>query len=160
MAQELYFTHVDFEPTVQDWLEYATQAHLNQKVIDYITDHPEQLDCNDCKETELVKAALNSKSKCMPSRRSWKRVADMLDEAEKDGALSDQFKLKCLSAIAVLVGDSNAANFSEYLMSKEPYFDQKLARQVAEAHVEAIADTTDMSEKITLIFNTVNKEGF
>lgn len=115
-AQEDRFVYLDFEPTVQEWLEYAAQAHLNQRVIDYITDHPEQLDLNGYKETELVKAALNSKSKRLPSRRSWTGVAEMLDNAENDNALTDQFKRKCvLLAIAGLVGDSNAANFSEYL---------------------------------------------
>lgn len=115
-AQQDRFVYMDFEPTVQEWLEYAAQARLNQRVIDYITDHPEQLDLNGYKEKELVKSALNSKSKRMPSRRSWNGVAAMLDNAEKDGALSDQFKRKCvLLAIAGLVGDSNAANFSEYL---------------------------------------------
>lgn len=115
-AQQDRFVYLDFEPTVQEWLEYAAQARLNQRVIDYITDHPEQLDFNGFREKELVKSALNSKSKRMPSRRSWNGVADMLDNAEKDGALNDQFKRKCvLLAIAGLVGDSNAANFSEYL---------------------------------------------
>ena len=115
-AQEDRFVFMEFEPTVQEWLEYAVKAHLNQRVIDYITDHPEQLDYNGYKETELIKAALNSKSKRLASRRSWTGVALMLDNAEKDGALSDQFKRKCvLLATAGLVGDSNAANFSEYL---------------------------------------------
>ncbi len=96
MSKEPYFDQkLAREPTVQEWLEYAAQARLNQRVIDYITDHPEQL---------------------VPSRRSWNGVAAMLDNAEKDGALDDKFKRKrVLLAIAGLVGDSNAANFSEYL---------------------------------------------
>lgn len=115
-AQQDRFVYIDFEPTVDEWLEYATKANLNQRVIDYINDHPEQLDFELFKNQELVKSALNSKSKRLPSRRSWKAVADMLDKAEADNALSDQFKTKCVMlSIAGLVGDCNAINFADYL---------------------------------------------
>ena len=135
-AQQDRFVYMDFEPTIQEWLEYAAQARLNQRVIDYITDHPEQLDFNGFREKELVKGALNSKSKRMPSRRSWNGVANMLDNAEKDGALNDQFKRKCvLLAIAGLVGDSNAANFSEYLK----------AGRALSAEMVLLADTFDLN---------------
>ena len=135
-AQQDRYVYMDFEPTIQEWLEYAAQARLNQRVIDYITDHPEQLDFNGFREKELVKGALNSKSKRMPSRRSWNGVANMLDNAEKDGALNDQFKRKCvLLAIAGLVGDSNAANFSEYLK----------AGRALSAEMVLLADTFDLN---------------
>lgn len=115
-AQQDRFVYIDFEPTVDEWLEYAAKSNLNQRVIDYINDHPEQLDFELFKNKELVKSALNSKTKRLPSRRSWKAVADMLDNAEADNALSDQFKKKCVMlSIAGLVGDSNAVNFADYL---------------------------------------------
>lgn len=115
-AQQDRYAYFDFEPTVQEWLSFMIEQHKNQRVIDYITDHPEQLDFHGYKDKELVKGALASKSKRMPSRRSWTATADMLDRAEADGALSDQFKRKCvLLSIQSLVGDANAANFAEYL---------------------------------------------
>lgn len=115
-AQQDRFVFIEFEPSVDEWLEYAAEIQMNQRVIDFITDHPEQLDFDLFRNKELVKSALNSKNKRLPSRRSWKAVADMLDNAEADNALSDQFKMKCvLNAISGLVGISNAINFKDYL---------------------------------------------
>lgn len=122
-AQKDRFLWCRFAPTVQETLNYFVEQHLNQRVIDYISDHPVDLDFDhfspdhkDMMEALQSQAEANGGVAVAPSCRSWERVAHMIDLAEADGALQDNFKRKCLLiGIEGLVGTSIAANFNEYL---------------------------------------------
>lgn len=122
-AQKDRYAWFKFEPTVQETLDYFTEIGLNQRVIDYITDHPSDLDFDHfSKEHASQLEALQTQAEnnggvaVAPSCRSWERVGHTLDNAEKDGALEDSTKRKALLlAIQGLVGTNIAANFSEYL---------------------------------------------
>ena len=122
-AQKDRFMWFKFEPTVQETLEYFAEIKLNQRVIDYISDHPVDLDFDhfskdhsDMIEAIVSQAESSGGIPVTPSCRSWERVGHLIDNAEADGALQDPFKRKCvLIAVQGLVGTSIAANFNEYL---------------------------------------------
>ncbi len=123
MAQKSRFLWCKFAPTVQETLEYFVSIHLNQRVIDYISDHPVDLDFDhfskehqDMLEAIQAQAEQNGGVAVAPNCRNWERAGHMIDIAEQDGALQDPFKRKCLLiGIEGLVGTSIAANFNEYL---------------------------------------------
>lgn len=121
LAQKDRFLWAKFTPSVQETLDYFVEKHLNQRVIDYISDHPADLDFEHFENKEMLEAVqsqaeANGGVAVAPSCRSWERVAKMVDLAEADGALKDAFKRKCLLiGIEGLVGTAIAANFNEYL---------------------------------------------
>lgn len=122
-AQKDRFIWFDFKPTVQETLEYFVSIKLNQRVIDYISDHPVDLDFEHFSKdhTDMIEAIETAAEAAgtipvFPSCRSWERAGHMIDNAEADGALTDPFKRKCLLiGIQGLVGVNIAANFNEYL---------------------------------------------
>lgn len=122
-AQKSRFVWFDFQPAVQETLEYFAKIHLNQRVIDYISDHPIDLDFDhfspdqkDRMEAIESQAQASHTVAVFPNCRAWERVGHTIDNAEADGALTDPFKRKCLlTAIQGLVGVNIAANFNEYL---------------------------------------------
>lgn len=116
IAQKDRFAWFDFTPTVKEWLDYAVAKGFNSRVIDFINDNPSQLDFDLFTNKELLEAAKNTGIGRTPSRRGWERVAHIVDNAEKDGALTDDFKKKCLlMAIQGIVGTNCATMFQEYL---------------------------------------------
>lgn len=122
-AQKDRYVWFKFEPTVKETLDYFTEIGLNQRVIDYITDHPADLDFDHfSKEHVNQLEAIQSQAESSggiavaPSCRSWERVGHTIDTAERDGALEDAAKRKALVlAIQGFVGTNIAANFNEYL---------------------------------------------
>ena len=123
LAQKDRFLWAKFAPSVQETLNYWVEQNVNQRVIDYISDHPVDLDFEhfspehkDMIEAIQSQAEQNGGVARAPSCRSWFRAAKMVDKAESKGWLQDPFKRKCLLiGIEGLVGTSIAANFNEYL---------------------------------------------
>lgn len=116
LAQKDRFCWFSFEPTVKETLDYFVEKGLNSRVIDFINDHPDYLDFNHFTNKELLEAAKNTGIGRTPSCRSWERVAHTVTNAEKDGALTDDFKRKCLLiAIQGMVGTTCATLFQDYL---------------------------------------------
>lgn len=61
----------EFTPTVQEWIDWATDNGVNSQIINYIKNNPKHLDPSPSRETmeSMVKR---------PSRRSWKRLSDSI----------------------------------------------------------------------------------
>ena len=122
-AQKSRFVWFDFKPTVQETLEYFIRKGVNQRVIDYISDHPIDLDFEhfdpvhkDMMEAIEAQAQSANQIAVFPNCRNWECVGEVVDAAEKDNGLTDPFKRKCvLIAVQGLVGVNIAANFNEYL---------------------------------------------
>lgn len=122
-AQKSRFIWFDFKPTVQETLSYFIKKGVNQRVIDYISDHPVDLDFDhfspehkDMMEAIEAQAQEANQPAVFPNCRNWECAGEVVDAAEKDGGLQDPFKRKCLLlAIQGLVGVNIAANFNEYL---------------------------------------------
>jgi len=116
LAQKDRFAWFSFEPTVKETLDYFVSIGLNSRVIDFINDHPDYLDFNHFTNKELLESAKANGIGRTPSCRGWERVGHTVDNAEKDGALTDDFKRKCLLlAIQGIVGTTCATMFQEYL---------------------------------------------
>lgn len=116
LAQKDRFCWFDFTPSFDETIEYFSSIHLDQRVIDYLTDNPSQLDFDHFKNKELLEAAKNTGMGTLPSCRSWERVARTVQKADELGYLQDQtLKKSLLIAIEGLVGTTNAINFAEYL---------------------------------------------
>lgn len=119
LAQKDRFAWFDFAPTVKETLDYFAEIKLNSRVINFINDFPSYLDFDHFKNKELLEAAKNTGIGRTPSCRSWERVGHVVDKAEKDNALNDEFKRKCLLiAIQGIVGTTCATMFQDYLKTE------------------------------------------
>ena len=75
------FNIYEFAPTVNDWLDWAKEEELDERVINFISQNPELLDG----DSSYEKSTLNK----TPDRRSWERVSKIIQDAEK---LDDLYK--------------------------------------------------------------------
>ena len=65
------FNIYEFAPTVGDWLEWAKNSEIDQRIIDFIDENPEYLDSNqnDSGDDNLERS---------PDRRSWERTSQII----------------------------------------------------------------------------------
>lgn len=91
-----------FKPTVSEWLLWAAEHKLDNRVISFIEKHP------DCLEQD---AGMDDNGmEKTPDRRSWQRVAELIAKMETvDKAIE--------KAIAGIVGVTVALKFSAFLKS-------------------------------------------
>ena len=114
LAQRDRFAWYTFEPSVDEWLNYASEQGYNFRVISYISKNNTDLD--PFSNAELVKIANNSSMSKLPSRRSWERVSSVLNRADEMGLMEKaEHKKFMLETIAGIVGTSVAINFKPYI---------------------------------------------
>lgn len=89
-----------FRPTVAEWLLWAEQQGLDERVIHFIENNQDALDAP-------FNVNANSIDKCA-DRRAWERVSDLMKGLEE----VDDFALKLIGGI---VGAKAAARFAESL---------------------------------------------
>ena len=89
------FNIYEFKPTVEEWLNWATQHKLDERVINFIQDNPTWLDGDKSDYQGLDKSA---------DRRAWKKVSDIM---LKTNVIKDIHK----RIIAGIVGSGGAAAF-------------------------------------------------
>lgn len=63
------FNIYEFVPTVENWIEWATNAGLDKRVISFIEENPEYLDTNEDPDENLERT---------PDRRSWERTSAVI----------------------------------------------------------------------------------
>lgn len=69
------FNIYEFRPTVQEWLLWAAQKKLDNRVIDFISENPEMLDgAAFTREDQGLEKS--------PDRRGWERVSNILQQSE------------------------------------------------------------------------------
>lgn len=67
------FNIYEFRPTVQEWLLWATQKKLDNRVISFISENPEMLDGAEfTREDQGLEKS--------PDRRAWERVSNILQQ--------------------------------------------------------------------------------
>ena len=76
------FNIYEFEPTVDDWLLWAQQQNLDERIISFISENPEYLDGADL-------ATLGDNLERTPDRRSWERTSNII---KKIDCLGDEQK--------------------------------------------------------------------
>jgi hypothetical protein len=96
------WTVFDIEPTVEDWLDWAKDSELSSEVWDFINHNHAHLEHNDDYEPNKV----------YPSRRSWERLDECLQNAKalenKDGTLLFQLT-------SAFVGFEAAVAFKDFV---------------------------------------------
>lgn len=88
-----------FQPTVNEWIVWAQASGLDERVISFITHHPDYLDGE---MLRMVDAGLEK----MPDRRAWERVSQIMAHT---GKTDDTTK----KIVAGIVGAKAAARFFE-----------------------------------------------
>ena len=126
-GDEYQLTHLDpslvsrfnvyqFCPTVQEWLLWAQQKHLDQRVVEFIQNEPTLLD-NTAERKEGEDTGLEK----YPDRRAWRRVSDVLQETAPDETLRPRRSLgdDDIDLIAGIVGAQAASRLFAFLQGNQ-----------------------------------------
>ena len=105
------FNIYEFRPSVQEWIRWATQSHLDERVISFIQSHTDMLDG---KYTGDEAAGLTK----TPDRRAWKKLSDCI----KGQHNMEDLKIMCTG----IVGAPATAAFYQFLQS----FNQLSAKEI------------------------------
>lgn len=99
------FNKYDFRPTPEEWIDWAMNAKVNKYVMGFISKHRDYLDSpqGSAQKTDTV----------YPSRRSWKRMSDIL--IANPGLAEDDNGLKTI-ALGV-IGMDATSSFANYVKS-------------------------------------------
>ncbi|OWV14121.1 AAA family ATPase [Fibrobacter sp. UWB5] len=90
------FNIYEFRPTVQEWLLWAAQKKLDNRVICFISENPEMLDGAEfTREDQGLEKS--------PDRRAWERVSNILQQNEVNSLLK--------TIIAGVIGMTAASKF-------------------------------------------------
>lgn len=126
-GDEYQLTHLDpalvsrfnvyqFAPTAQEWLLWARQQKLDQRVIDFIQNDATLLD-----GTPQQREGEDTGLEKYPDRRAWRRVSDVLQEEGPDGSLRPRRELgeDDLDLLAGIVGAAAASRFYAFLQGRQ-----------------------------------------
>lgn len=107
------FVVYNFTPTVQEWLDWATEAGVNRVVTGYISQYSGDLD--PYSNAQASKTSGKSFDGILPSRRTWVHFANFLDMATEKGLFEGNKGLGILQeSCAGYVGQAIAAKFKTY----------------------------------------------
>ena len=65
------FNIYEFEPTIEDWIAWAQESGIDQRIVNFISENPEYLDGNEV-DTD------HNNLERTPDRRSWERTSDII----------------------------------------------------------------------------------
>ena len=105
------FNIYEFHPSVQEWIRWASQNHLDERVIQFIQSHTDMLDG---KYSGDEAAGLTK----TPDRRAWKKLSDCI----KGQSDMEDLKILCTG----IVGAAATASFYQFLTS----FNQLSAKEI------------------------------
>ena len=71
------FNLYHFDPTLDDWLRWANDNQIDQRVIDFVSEFPHLLDGEDLSDAPSQVDAMSGLVKT-PDRRAWARVSDLI----------------------------------------------------------------------------------
>ncbi|MCC9644111.1 AAA family ATPase [Rhodopirellula sp. JC740] len=106
------FNLYQFAPTVEDWLLWAEQHEVDDRVTSFIQQQPQFLDGEGSAPGNEDVDAMSGLVKT-PDRRGWARVSSMLDGVESIGPLH-------IKLVAGVVGSPAAMAFRRSLASRLP----------------------------------------
>lgn len=116
-AQLDRFAVYDFKPTVKEWLNWAVEHGVDDRIIRYITQFPTNLDPYENKE--LVKSVAGKDCGVLPSRRAWTHLSEFITNAEEDNVLDGPEGIKTMIEVASgIVGQTVALDFKRFFQSK------------------------------------------
>lgn len=101
------FNCYEFRPSVDEWISWATAKKVQRHVIGFISRHNDLLDPPNSKDQRA--------NEVYPSRRSWKRVSDILNNNPNIFTTPD-----ILSNILLgIIGTTATSSFAKYLREAE-----------------------------------------
>lgn len=116
-AEKDRFKVYTFDPTVDEWLDYAIAHKFNEFVIGYISQNTFDLDPYKNKENAKV-SGKGSFDGILPSRRTWKHLSDALNESFSDDDYEGVENLDLLEQfVAGYVGSTIASKFRHYVVN-------------------------------------------
>lgn len=98
------FNVYDFRPTVDEWLEWAYEAKVNGVVTSFIGKHNDHLDPPNSKDAKS--------GEVYPSRRSWKRVSDIINSTPK---LLEGNRKNLLNILLGVIGTRSATALDKHI---------------------------------------------
>jgi len=99
------WTVFDVEPTVEDWLDWA-KGNTNEMVWDFVNQN----------RSHLEHAGDYEPNKVYPSRRSWKRLNDCLENASM---LGEEYNALTYQLACSFVGFEGAVAFNDFVQNYE-----------------------------------------
>ena len=113
-AQLSRFAVYEFEPSSDEWIEWAITAGIHPVVISFIKAHPEYLDPYTL--PELAETCVGQDAMKLPDRRAWECVSDTYKEAEKAGVFEEGTGILDMTEIfAGLIGLGAADKFMAFV---------------------------------------------
>lgn len=106
------FNIYEFAPTVQDWLIWANENKLDERVTTFIQQHSEYLDGDPRAQSSDAAKSFGSDLSRSPDRRSWERVARTIKGIPTLGDVH-------VKLLAGLIGTPAAVMFSKSIRSSE-----------------------------------------
>ncbi|MCQ2586542.1 MAG: AAA family ATPase [Treponema sp.] len=95
------FNIYEFSPSIEDWIEWAKNSKIDERIIDFISENPEYLDGEGMSsESENLERS--------PDRRSWERVSSIISKFPE---LSDLHK----PMISGIIGNKATTIFFDYV---------------------------------------------
>lgn len=98
------FNVYDFRPTVEEWLEWAHEAKVNGIVSSFIGKHNDHLDPPNSKDAKS--------GEVYTSRRSWKRVSDIINA---DPKLLEGNRKNLLNILLGVIGTRSATALDKHI---------------------------------------------
>jgi len=139
-----------FSPTIEEWIEYAIEKKIDNRIISFITADPQQLDGIVSDDTSSMAIT--------PSRRSWVSVNEVLKNIE--GPLSDE---DCL-VISGIIGSAATGLFRKHINSmakidaKKLLFAADFKKLVPELKMMTLQDITYLDDLIKNFLKQNGKE--
>lgn len=101
------FNKYVFKPTVDEWINWGVRNKVSNHILGFISRHNDHLDPPHSKEYKIGTVS--------PSRRSWKKVSDIISSTDLLENDVDILKTMMLG----IVGERSVSAFSKYLREKK-----------------------------------------
>ncbi len=142
------FNVYEFAPTVEDWLVWAADSGIDERVIAFVQKHHEHLDGTAATAEEYTVSAGLIKT---PDRRAWVKVSNFIRPHEELGELH-------IKIVAGMVGSQAALAFRQSIAAAMGVSAAdvllRLARVRAKIGSLALQDLAVLNEQIMLFINS------
>lgn len=117
-AQLDRFAVYDFKPTPQEWLTWASEHGVDERIIRYINQFPTNLD--PFENQELVKSVQGKDCAILPSRRAWTHLSEAIVRGDKQNMFDGPEGVALMVNIASgIVGPTIALDFQRFFKAKD-----------------------------------------
>jgi hypothetical protein len=131
------FNVYDFRPTVDEWLEWANDCKVNPIVTTFIGKYNDHLDPPNSKDAKS--------GEVYPSRRSWKRVSDIINTNPK---LTEGNRKGLLNILIGVIGTRSATALDKHIREMGSGLTVKLILEDWDEKVEEKVKTMQIQEAI------------